>query len=74
MKHQKLWLTVQFYEGDAYIELDMNYHTKKFVMRHGSNDNNVTFNADNSDFKTQFDRLKCVAAALKFAKQELGEE
>jgi len=71
MKQQKTWLTVHFYEGEAEIELTINYETKKFSMSHGSNDNNVTFNGDASDFKIHTDRVKCVSAALKFAKQEL---
>jgi hypothetical protein len=71
MKHQKTWLTVHFYEGKATIELTINYLTKKFTMTHGNNDENVTFNGDSTDFKVHTDRVKCVTAALYFAKKEL---
>lgn len=71
MKQQKTWLTVHFYEGKSTIELTINYQTKSFAMEHGSNDNNVTFNGDAKDFKTHTDRVKCVTAALLFAKKEL---
>lgn len=71
MKQQKNWLTVHFYEGKSSIELTINYQTKKFSLTHGNNDNNVTFNGDSTDFKVHTDRVKCVAAALSFAKKEL---
>lgn len=71
MKQQKTWLTVHFYEGKSIIELTINYQTKKFSMTHGNNDSNVTFNGDATDFKTHTDRVKCVTAALLFAKKEL---
>jgi hypothetical protein len=71
MKIQKTWLTVHFTEGDANIELTINYQTKKFVMTHGSNDSNVTFNGGEEEFKLMTDRIKCVSAALSFAKKEL---
>lgn len=71
MKAQKTWLTVHFYEGKSTIELTINYQTKKFSMTHDTNDRNVTFNGDAADFKTHTDRVKCVTAALAFAKKEL---
>lgn len=71
MKQQKTWLTVNFYEGKVMIELTINYHTKKFSMTHNSNDESVTFNGDTTDFKIHADRVKCVSAALNFAKKEL---
>lgn len=71
MKIQKTWLTVHFYEGHAHIELTINYQTKKFVLTHAHNDNNVTFNGDRTDFKIHFDRIKCVKTALSFAQKEL---
>lgn len=72
IKQQKTWLTVHFYRGNATIELTINYETKSFSMTHGNNDRNVTFNGNTSDFKVYFDRLKCVSAALQFAKKELS--
>ena len=71
MKQQKTWLTVNFYEGKSNIELTINYQTKSFSMAHGSNSMNVTFNGDANDFKIHTDRVKCVTAALLFAKKEL---
>lgn len=71
MKQQKTWLTVHFYEGKSSIELTINYQTKNFSITHGNNDNNVTFNGDSTDFKIHTDRVKCVTAALSFAKKEL---
>ena len=71
MKQQKIWLTVHFYEGKSTIELTINYQKKNFSMTHGNNDNNVTFNGDSTDFKVHTDRVKCVTAALSFAKKEL---
>jgi hypothetical protein len=71
MKQQKTWLTIHFYEGESTIELTINYLTKKFSMAHGDNDMNVTFNGDSSNFKIHTDRVKCVTAALSFAKKEL---
>lgn len=74
MKQEKTWLQVFFYEGDANIELTINYKTGKFTIEHGNNDQNVTFNGNSNDgFKLHFDRLKCVSAALKFAQQELPQ-
>lgn len=71
MKAQKTWLTINFYKGKAEVELTINYETKTFSMTHGRNDNNITFNGKAPDFKVHEDRLKCVAAALAFAKKEL---
>jgi hypothetical protein len=71
MKQQKTWLTVHFYKGKSTIELTINYKTKKFSMTHDNNDNNVTFNGASTDFKVHTDRVKCITAALLFAKKEL---
>ena len=71
MIHQKTWLTVHFYEGKATVELTINYQTKIFRISHGNNDDNVTFNGNATDFKIHTDRVKCVSAALSFAKKEL---
>jgi hypothetical protein len=71
MKHIKTWLTIHFHEGLGHIELTINYETKVFSMTHGNNDDFVTFNGDDSDFKVHTDRVKCVAAALSFVKKEL---
>ena len=70
MNIQKTWLTVIFHEGKATIELTINYQTKNYSITHGTNDNNVTFNGDGTDFKIHFDRAKCVIAALKFLENE----
>lgn len=71
MKIQKTWLTVRFNQGDAHIELTINYLTKEISMTHGHNDNNVTFNDNINNIKVLEDRLKCTRAALAFAKKEL---
>ena len=71
MKQQKTWLTIHFYQGNASIELTINYQTKQFSMTHGHNNDNVTFNGKIDDIKTHEDRAKCVIAALSFAKKEL---
>ena len=73
MKMQKTWLTVHFYEGNATIELTINYQTKSYTMTHGSNDQNVTFNGHIESIQVNKDRLKCVASALKFIEQELNQ-
>lgn len=72
MKMQKTWATVTFAEGDAYIEISMNYETKTYYLSHGSNDRNVTFDTDDGEsIKTHFDRAKCVVAALNYIQSEL---
>lgn len=71
MRKQKTWLTVDFYEGVAHIELTINYRTKTYSLTHSNNDNNVTFNGNIKDFKLHTDRLKCINAALQFANNEL---
>jgi hypothetical protein len=73
MKTQKTWLTVLFKEGEASIELTLHYVTKNYTMTHSNNDNNITFNGNaEKDTKLHIDRVKCVAAALKFIEQELN--
>jgi hypothetical protein len=73
MKVIKTWATVEFFEGEAYIEASLNYKTKAFYLNHGNNDRNVTFrsDADDNKIKTCIDRAKCVTAALKYINQEL---
>ncbi len=71
MTNYKTWAVVHFCEGDASIELTINYQTGHFTLTHGNNDNNVTFNGEATNMKVVFDRLKCVKAALKYAKTEL---
>ena len=65
------WHTEEFFQGNAKIELTIHYQRGTLSMTHGNNDNNVTFNGTKEDFEMLEDRLKCVEAALKFAKQEL---
>lgn len=71
MKIKKTWLTVHFFIGKATIEMTINYQTKTFSMTHGNNDSNVTFNGIAPDFQEYLDRVKCITAALSFAKKEL---
>jgi hypothetical protein len=68
MKIKKTWATLEFIEGDAMIECNMNYETGKFSLTHGSNDNNVTFRDE--DIETCLRREKCVKAALLYIKSE----
>lgn len=72
MKTQKTWLTVNFYHGNAYIEVTLNYKERSFSLTHDTNDNNVTFNSNTVTMKDAIDRSICVNAALKFIKQELS--
>ena len=72
MTTQKTWLTINFYQGDVYIESTLNYEKQSFSLTHGNNDNNVKFNSDTDSIKDALDRAKCVSAALKFIKQELN--
>ena len=67
MTTQKTWLTVNFYHGNAYIEVTLNYKERSFSLTHDTNDNNVTVT-----MKDAIDRSICVNAALKFIKQELS--
>ncbi len=72
MKQQIKWAEIHFREGKADIELTINYFTREYQLTHASNDNNVTFNSDIKDIQIDFDRVKCVQAALKYAQQELN--
>lgn len=74
MIKQKTWLTVHFTEGESTIEATLNYEKKSYSLTHGSNDENVVFSSecDNYEIKRSFDRSKCVIAALKYIKDELG--
>lgn len=70
----KKWNTIVVTLNEAVIEADFNHETKKYYMSHGSNDMNVTFNADPGTAETiakHIDRAKCVIAALEYIKKEL---
>lgn len=75
MKTIKTWLTVKFEEKDAYVEACLNYETGVFYLTHDSNDCNVIFKSGGyakESVETSINRAKCVMAALKFIKQEIG--
>ena len=74
MKHFPTWHTEIFTHGDSTIELTINYQTSMYSITHGHNDNNVTFNGCIGDFNEHMDRVKCVEAALRFAKKELNKQ
>lgn len=63
--------TIRFSQGEAYIDLNIDYELSTYRMYHGNNDNNVTFNGAADTIKEDTDRAKCVLAALKYVKTEL---
>ena len=71
MEQYATWHTEIFEQGDAKIELTLNYQKKTLSMTHGNNDRNVSFDGNIENFELLEERLACVEQALKFAKKEL---
>lgn len=75
MKIKKTWLTVYFTEGNATVELNINYETKAYDIKQ-SCEEGVRFRSNYANtpaepFIFNFNKAECVMAALKFVKQEL---
>jgi hypothetical protein len=72
MKIQKTWLTIHFSEGEAHVEVTINYATKAYTLTDLDNDENVTFKSEvDKEISVSLDRAECVKAALNFIKAEL---
>jgi hypothetical protein len=74
MKKQKRWSTVNFFEGEAMIELTINHDEGTYYLSHGDNDQNITFKGDDESTKFLLDRAKCCSAAIKYAAQNISPE